>query len=111
MNPQLKKGVLELCVLSQLTKEDKYGYELTDAISREMSIAAGTLYMILKRLKEAGYVTNEHYFETYLRESTEGPPRKYYHLTEAGTAYQQEKKQEWLDFTQQVNRLISDETI
>ena len=45
MNPQLKKGVLELCVLSQLTKEDKYGYELTDAISREMSIAAGTLYM------------------------------------------------------------------
>ena len=43
MNPQLKKGVLELCVLSQLTKEDKYGYELTDAISREMSIAAGTV--------------------------------------------------------------------
>ena len=49
MNPQLKKGVLELCVLSQLTKEDKYGYELTDAISREMSIAAGTLYMILRQ--------------------------------------------------------------
>ena len=94
MNPQLKKGVLELCVLSQLTKEDKYGYELTDAI-----------YMILKRLKEAGYV------ETYLQESASGPARKYYHLTEAGTAYQQEKKQEWLDFTQQINRLISDETI
>ena len=91
--------------LSQLTKEDKYGYELTDAISREMSIAAGTLYMILKRLKEAGYV------ETYLQESASGPARKYYHLTEAGTAYQQEKKQEWLDFTQQINRLISDETI
>lgn len=105
MNPQLKKGVLELCVLSQLTKEDKYGYELTDAISREMSIAAGTLYMILKRLKEAGYV------ETYLQESASGPARKYYHLNEAGTAYQQEKKQEWLDFTQQINRLISDETI
>ena len=67
MNPQLKKGVLELCVLSQLTKEDKYGYELTDAISREMSIAAGTLYMILKRLKEAGYV------ETYLQESVHIP--------------------------------------
>lgn len=93
-----------LCPL-QLTKEDKYGYELTDAISREMSIAAGTLYMILKRLKEAGYV------ETYLQESASGPARKYYHLTEAGTAYQQEKKQEWLDFTQQINRLISDETI
>lgn len=41
--------------------------------------------MILKRLKEAGYV------ETYLQESASGPARKYYHLTEAGTAYQQEK--------------------
>lgn len=74
-------------------------------IHRLLSIAAGTLYMILKRLKEAGYV------ETYLQESASGPARKYYHLTEAGTAYQQEKKQEWLDFTQQINRLISDETI
>ena len=49
--------------------------------------------------------------ETYLQESASGPARKYYHMTEAGTAYQQEKKQEWLDFTQQINRLISDETI
>ena len=62
--------------------------------------------MILKRLKEADSVG-----ETYLQESASGPARKYYHLTEAGTAYQQEKKQEWLDFTQQINRLISDETI
>ena len=105
MNPQLKKGVLELCVLSQLTKEDKYGYELTDAISGEYDNAAGPLYLFLTRLNEAGNV------ETYLQESASGPARKYYHLTEAGTAYQQEKKQEWLDFTQQINRLISDETI
>ena len=102
MNPQLKKGVLELCVLSHLTSKDKYGYELTDAISQEMSIAAGTLYMILKRLKEAGYV------ETYLLESASGPARKYYHLTDTGKLYQQEKKQEWLDFVGQVNRLLSD---
>lgn len=97
-----KKGVLELCVLSQLTSKDKYGYELTDAISQEMSIAAGTLYMILKRLKEAGYV------ETYLLESASDPARKYYHLTDTGKLYQQEKKQEWLDFVGQVNRLLSD---
>ena len=105
MNPQLKKGVLELCVLSQLTKEDKYGYELTDAISREMSIAAGNALYDFKTTQGSRYV------ETYLQESASGPARKYYHLTEAGTAYQQEKKQEWLDFTQQINRLISDETI
>ncbi|MCI5649962.1 MAG: PadR family transcriptional regulator [Fusicatenibacter sp.] len=102
MNPQLKKGALELCVLSQLTAEDKYGYELTETISHEMSIAAGTLYMILKRLKEAEYV------ETYLIESTSGPARKYYHLTEKGRTYQQEKKEEWQTFTAMVNRLIQE---
>ena len=43
MNTQLKKGALEICVLSQLAKGDKYGYELTEVISTEMSIATGTL--------------------------------------------------------------------
>ena len=52
MNAQLKKGALELCVLSQLVKGEKYGYELTEKISAEMSIAGGTLYPILRRLKE-----------------------------------------------------------
>ena len=102
MNPQLKKGVLELCVLSQLTKEDKYGYELTDAISREMSIAAGTLYMILKRLKEAGYV------ETYLQESASGPARKYYHLTAAGILYRDSLAKEWIEFQQQVGKYLKE---
>ena len=50
MNTQFKKGALELCVLSQLRKADKYGYELTETISREMELATGTLYLILKRL-------------------------------------------------------------
>ena len=48
MNTQLKKGALELCVLSQLTKNDMYGYELTESISKEMKIATGTLYPILR---------------------------------------------------------------
>ena len=99
MNPQLKKGVLELCVLSQLTDDDKYGYELTELISREMSLAAGTLYMILKRLKE------EQYVETYLVESDSGPARKYYHLTEKGYGYLSEKQKEWQTLTEMVERL------
>ena len=78
MNAQFKKGALELCVLSQLAKGDKYGYELTEEISQEMSIATGTLYPILKKLKDELYV------ETYLVESEGGPARKYYHLTEKG---------------------------
>ena len=71
MNAQFKKGALELCVLSLLMKRDRYGYELTDAISQEMSIAPGTLYLVLKRLKE------EELVETYLVESEEGPARKW----------------------------------
>ena len=51
MNAQFKKGALELCVLSQLALRDQYGYELTENISKEMKLAAGTLYLILKRLR------------------------------------------------------------
>ena len=51
MNAQFKKGALELCVLSQLALRDQYGYELTENISKEMKLAAGTLYLILKRMR------------------------------------------------------------
>ena len=100
MNPQLKKGALELCVLSLLIHTDKYGYELTETISKEMTIATGTLYLILKRLKD------EEYVETYLVESAEGPARKYYHLTDKGRAYQQQMKDEWIQFVTSVNLII-----
>lgn len=100
MNPQLKKGALELCVLSLLIHNDKYGYELTETISKEMTIATGTLYLILKRLKDEAYV------ETYLVESGEGPARKYYHLTPKGHDYQRALKEEWNSFIVSVNSII-----
>lgn len=100
MNAQFKKGALELCVLSQLQQEDRYGYQLTDAVSKEMAIAPGTLYLVLKRLKEEALV------ETYLVESGEGPARKYYHLTETGKKRQAELVQEWNTFVAAVGRLI-----
>jgi len=100
MNAQFKKGVLELCVLAQLAKGDKYGYELTETISQEMSVASGTLYLLLRRLKD------EAYFDTYLVETPGGPARKYYKLTEKGLAYTKELKEGWLDFVGQVDRLI-----
>lgn len=103
MNAQFKKGALELCVLSQLKNADRYGYQLTDAVSKEMAIAPGTLYLILKRLKEEAQV------ETYLVESDEGPARKYYHLTETGRAYQVQLEQEWKEFVAAVDRLIAAE--
>ena len=103
MNAQFKKGALELCVLSQLKNADRYGYQLTDAVSKEMAIAPGTLYLVLKRLKEESQV------ETYLVESDEGPARKYYHLTEAGRAHQVQLEQEWKEFVAAVDRLLTAE--
>ena len=100
MNAQYKKGVLELCALSKLVEADRYGYELTEAISQQMVISTGTLYLILKRLKDDAYV------ETYLVESGEGPARKYYHLTEKGKIHQEALKKEWLDFVKVVQDIL-----
>lgn len=102
MNAQFKKGVLELIVLLSVTKKDMYGYELVSEVSKVVDVNEGTIYPLLKRL------TNEHYFETYLKESTEGPPRKYYHLTAAGLLYKESLKEEWSDFNGRVNKFIKE---
>ena len=102
MNPQFKKGVLELIVLECVWRKDMYGYELVEEVSRVIDVNEGTIYPLLKRL------TNEHYFETYLRESSEGPPRKYYHLTAAGILYRDSLAAEWEEFQQQVSRFLEE---
>ena len=102
MNVQFKKGVLNLCVLVLLDKQDRYGYELVQKISDQISISEGSVYPLLRRL------TKEGYFTTYLRESTEGPPRKYYTLTDAGREYLHEQLNEWQIFTDGVNALIEE---
>lgn len=100
MNVQLKKGILELCVLSVLSKKDCYGYELISEISQHIQISDGTIYPILRRLTQDGY------FTTYLQESKEGPPRKYYRLTDLGYSFKDELQREWLNFSNSVNNII-----
>jgi len=102
VNVQFKKGVLELCVLALLDKKDCYGYELVQAISHQIEISEGSVYPLLRRL------TKEEYFTTYLQESTEGPSRKYYQLTEKGKKYLQDLLVEWNEFTNGVNELIKE---
>lgn len=102
MNIQFKKGALNLCVLVLLDKQDRYGYELVQKISNRISISEGAVYPLLRRL------TKEGYFNTYLQESSEGPPRKYYSLTELGRTYLQEQLDEWKSFTDGVNKLIEE---
>ncbi|MEA4971808.1 hypothetical protein SDC9_93254 [bioreactor metagenome] len=103
MNVQFKKGVLELIVLVAVNKKDMYGYELVAEVSRVVDVNEGTIYPLLKRL------TNEHYFETYLRESTEGPPRKYYHLTAAGKLYMIQLEEEWNNLQIGVNSFLKEQ--
>ena len=102
MNTQLKKGILELCVLAVLDKKDCYGYELVNDISKNIEISDGTIYPLLRRLNQEGY------FITYLQESQEGPPRKYYKLTELGKTTKGELVNEWLHFVNGVNNILKE---
>ncbi len=105
MNSQFKKGVVEMCVLNLVCQKDRYGYELIETISKEIEISEGTIYPILRRLTKDGY------FETYLKESTGGPPRKYYKITETGENASQEMKSDWIEFGEKIKRLLNNEGV
>lgn len=101
MNIQFKKGVLELCVLALLAQKEYYGYELVEELSENIEISEGTIYPLLKRLKDEGYVT------TYLEESEAGAPRKYYKLTTKGEEARAELTKDWNGFVTKVNKLLN----
>lgn len=96
MNSQFNKGVIEMCVLALVSRRDYYGYELVETISKRIEISEGTIYPILRRL------TQEKYFETYLKESSEGPPRKYYRMTSLGKVETQKLLKSWSKFIDDV---------
>lgn len=100
LNAQLKKGVIELCALSLLLKGDRYGYELVEEISKNISISEGTIYPLLRKFRQEGYV------DTYLEESQSGPPRKYYRLTASGQTALQKQEEDWNAFVRGVNRIL-----
>jgi len=104
MNTQFKKGVLELIVLLSVNNKDMYGYELITEVSKIVDVNDGTIYPILKRL------TNDKYFDTYLVESNEGPPRKYYKLTILGQQRMKDLLSVWLEFSSSVNNFIKEST-
>ena len=102
VNKNMVSGNTAMLILKLISEKDMYGYELVAEVSKVVNVKEGTIYPILKRL------TNEHYFETYLRESTEGPPRKYYHLTAAGILHLRELEKEWEEFSQNVNKFLKE---
>ena len=102
MNTQFRKGVLEICVLTLISKKDMYGYEIVQNISKVIEVNEGTIYTILRRL------TKEGYFETYILESNEGPARKYYKITPEGIESLNRLKSEWNEFVYAVNTFLND---
>lgn len=98
---QMRKGVLELCILSILSKEDAYPTEIIDKLKdTRLVVVEGTLYPLLTRLKNTGLL------QYRWEESTSGPPRKYYKLTEIGEQYLKELQLSWQELVEAVNKTI-----
>lgn len=97
---QMRKGILEFCILSILSKNDHYASEILDTLKGgKMIVVEGTIYPLLTRLKNSGLL------EYRWEESTSGPPRKYYKITEAGKALLAELSTSWKALTTAVNKI------
>ncbi len=92
-----------MCVLAVLSKGDSYGYDLAEELSSKIQIADGTVYPLLRKLASTGEVS------TYLKESSGGPPRKYYSLTDKGRQRLETDTKEWKEFTALVSGIIGGE--
>lgn len=101
---QMRKGVLELCILSLLNRKDAYASEILSSLKdAKLLVVEGTIYPLLTRLKNGGLLTYR------WEESQSGPPRKYYTLTETGKIFLQELKLTWNNLNQAVELLTTDE--
>ena len=98
---QLRRGVVEFCVLALLEREERYGYDLVTALSDAGMVASqGSIYPVLSRLRRDNLV------ETTWRESPGGPPRRYYRLTPAGRQALAHFREAWGSFSTSVDRLV-----
>ena len=101
---QLRKGTVEYCVLACLRSSPAYGLEIAERLGEQKILFAsgGTLYPLLSRLRQQGWVT------TTLEPSPVGPPRRYYHLTDAGEDALQVFAQTWNVFATDVTTIIKE---
>jgi len=98
---QMRKGVLELCILSILSQGEAYPTEIIEKLkTTKLVVVEGTLYPLLTRLK------NTELLSYRWEESNSGPPRKYYFLTEIGQTYLNELKVSWIELVNAVNTTI-----
>jgi PadR family transcriptional regulator PadR len=99
---QLRRGVIEFCVLALLADEERYGFELVQQLAGKQALVTteGTLYPLLGRLRREGAV------ETSWRESAAGPPRRYYRLSPAGRKSLAAFVDEWSRFRASVDAIL-----
>ncbi len=102
---QMRKGVLEFCILSILRDGEAYTSDILDTLKEaKMLVVEGTIYPLLTRLKNAGLLSYR------WEESTGGPPRKYYELTETGKLFLKELNTTWDNLQAAVNLVISEKS-
>ena len=97
---QLRKGLMEFCLLNLLSNGESYGYEIVQTLKKieRLAVSESTVYPILTRLKEAGYL------KVRVLPSSGGPPRRYFSLTASGESYSKRINEYWDD----LNRAIQD---
>ena len=101
---QLRKGVLELCILSIVSRQDAYASDIINKLKEaRLIVVEGTLYPLLTRLKYEGMLSYR------WEESTQGPPRKYYRITETGHKSLEEMSNEWRELVEAVERLMTED--
>ncbi len=95
---QMKKGLLEFCILSIISRGEVYPSDISSELRESgMPVLEGTLYPLLTRLKNAGYL------EYRWVESVSGPPRKYFKMSEHGETFYQSLRQTWLEISTAVH--------
>lgn len=100
LSVQMKKGLLDLCVLALVDRRERYGYELAELLAEKTNSSIGTIYPILRKMKDAGLLTAK------ISEDSGGPPRKYYYITPQGKAVYAREKQNWQQLNTAINSLI-----
>lgn len=98
---QMRKGILEFCVLHIISREEIYASDLLDELMRaKMVVVEGTLYPLLSRLRKTGFLDYKWI------ESVSGPPRKYYTLTANGKQFLQELEKTWKEIVESTEKII-----
>jgi PadR family transcriptional regulator PadR len=98
---QMRKGVLELCILSIINEKDAYASDIIEKLkASQLIVVEGTLYPLLTRLKNEGLLNYR------WEESKSGPPRKYYAITEIGQSMLGELQGSWTELITAVNKIV-----